>query len=83
MIKFKDILTEAKIIDYSKASPRIIVGRKTNLIRDMQDRYVFKEDGDNIHFFNNGKHFATLFDKGTPYQLIKHDGSLDEYGWIK
>jgi hypothetical protein len=73
-----------KILDYSNTGNKILVGLKTNLLKDMKDRYDFQEDGDNIHFFNEkGHHFGTLFDVGTRYQELKHDGSIDNYGWIK
>jgi hypothetical protein len=73
-----------KIIDYSDSKNKIIVGLKTNLLSDMLDRYESQEDGNNIHFFDDsGKHFGTLFDKGTSYQMLLHDGSLDDKGWRK
>jgi hypothetical protein len=73
-----------KIIDYSNAKAKILVGLKTNLLRDMKDRYDFKEDGDNIYFFNDKRHhFGTLFDVGTRYQELRNDGSIDDYGWMK
>ena len=49
----------------------------------MLDRYDYLSRGEEIYFFNNGKHFATLFDKGTKHQELKHDGTIDDYGWQK
>lgn len=72
-----------KIIDYSNSKNKILVGLKTNLLKDMLDRYEHEEDGDSIHFFNKGNHFATLFDRGTRYQELKHNGTVNAYGWIK
>lgn len=73
-----------KIIDYSDTKTKILVGLKTNLLRDMKERYDFQEDGDSIYFFNKkGHHFGTLFDVGTRYQELKHDGSINDYGWLK
>lgn len=72
-----------KIIDYSNSKNKILVGLKTNLLRNMLDRYEHEEDDDSVYFFNKGNHFATLFDRGTRYQVIQHDGKLNDYGWIK
>jgi hypothetical protein len=73
-----------KIVDYSNSRNKILVGLKTNLLKDMLDRYDYEEDGDSVYFFDNkGNHFATLFDKGTRYQELKHNGTVSEYGWIK
>jgi len=73
-----------KIIDYSNSKNKILVGLKTNLLKDMLDRYTHDEDGDSVHFFDKkGNHFATLFDRGTRYQELKHNGTVSEYGWIK
>jgi hypothetical protein len=83
---FETFINESKksIIDYSKSKSKILVGLKTNLLKDMKDRYEFQKDGSNIHFFNDkGHHFGTLFDVGTRYQELMHDGSIDNYGWIK
>jgi hypothetical protein len=72
------------IVDYSNSKNKILVGLKSNLLRDMLDRYDYEEDGDSVYFFDNkGNHFATLFDRGTRYQELKHNGTLSEYGWIK
>lgn len=82
---FTSFVNESKkiIIDYSNSKNKIIVGLKTNLLQDMMDRYEYIEDGDTIHFFDkNGKHFGTLFDKGTRYQMLLHDGKLDDKGWL-
>jgi hypothetical protein len=83
---FESFLNEGnkKIVNYSDSKNKIIVGLKSNLLPDMLDRYESQEDGDNIHFFDDsGKHFGTLFDKGTRYQMLLHDGSLDDKGWRK
>ncbi len=69
---FESFLNEAKKMnDYENSRNIILVGLKTNLLRDMLDRYEHEEDGDSIHFFDKkGNHFATLFDRGTRYQEI-------------
>lgn len=69
--------------DFSGSKDKILVGLKTNLLKDMLDRYESMSRGEEIHFFNKGKHFGTLFDKGTRFQELRHDGSLDDKGWIK
>lgn len=68
------------IIDYYKSKNKILVGMKTNLLTDMKRRYDFEVSGDEIYFFDNGFHFGTLYKEGRFYEL-KHDGTLDEYGW--
>lgn len=86
MHTFASFINESKMVitDYSDSKNKIIVGLKTNLLKDMMDRYAYREDGDSIHFFNNkDKHFATLFDRGTQYQVLHHDGSINDYGWLK
>jgi hypothetical protein len=83
---FSEFLVESngKIIDYDSSKDKILVGLKTNLLNDMKDRYEHKLDNDKIYFFNKkGKHFGTLFDLGTRFQELKHDGSLDDKGWLK
>ena len=83
---YEDFLNEAKqsIEDYSNSKSKILVGLKTDLLRNMKERYDHKEDGDSIYFFNkDGKHFGTLFDLGSRYQELRHDGSLDDKGWLK
>lgn len=82
---FIQFVNESKrsIIDYSTSNNKIIVGLKTNLLSDMKDRYEYTQDGNNIHFFNKkGNHFATLFDVGTRHQMLHHDGSLNDKGWL-
>jgi len=69
-----------KIVDYSKAKTKILVGRKTNLLTYMKGKYDYKQDGDTMYFFNKGNHFGTLFDLGTVYQELRHDGSIDDKG---
>ena len=76
-------LHESLIKDYSNSRNKILVGLKTNLLKDMKDRYEYKEDGKNIHFFNKGNHIATLFDVGTRYQELRHNGTINDYGYIK
>jgi hypothetical protein len=50
----------------------------------MKERYESKEDGDNIYFFDkSGNHFGTLFDLGSRYQELRHNGDLDDYGYLK
>jgi len=70
------------IIDYYKSKNIILLGMKTNLLPDMKRRYDFEVNGDEIYFFDKGFHFGTLFKEGRFYEL-KHDGTLDEYGWRK
>ena len=79
------LLNESKKkIDYSYSKNKILVGLKTNLLSDMKDRYKYDEDGDKIHFFNDkGEHFGTLFDKGSRYQELRHNGKLNDLGWLK
>jgi len=82
---FESFLNEAKKkkTDYSSSKNIILVGLKTNLLKDMRDRYDHEEDGDNIHFFtNNGEHFGTLFDVGTRYQELRHNGKINDKGWL-
>jgi hypothetical protein len=83
---FEKFINESKreTVDYSNSKNKILVGLKTNLLKDMKDRYEYIEDGDKIHFFDvNGNHFGTLFDVGTRYQQLQHNGKLDNYGWLK
>jgi hypothetical protein len=74
-------VNEASLVDYSKSRNKILVGLKTNLLRNMKDRYESKEDGENLHFFDKGKHIGTLFDLGSRFQELRHDGSLDDKGY--
>jgi hypothetical protein len=75
---------EKQKIDYSDSKNKIIVGLKTNLLSDMKDRYKYDEVDDKIHFFNDkGEHFGTLFDKGSRYQELRHNGKLNDKGWLK
>lgn|SRR5574343_172135 len=68
------------IIDYYNSKNMILVGMKTNLLSDMESRYEFKVSGNEIYFFDKGFHFGTLYKEGSFY-VLKHDGTLDEYGW--
>lgn len=84
--QFDRFINELKksLIDYSDSRNKILVGLKTNLLRDMKERYDHKEDGDTIYFFDSdGKHFGTLFDMGTRYQELRHNGKLNDKGWLK
>jgi hypothetical protein len=81
--KFVDESTH-KTVDYNDSKNKILVGLKTDLLRNMKDRYEYKEDRDNIHFFDkSGNHFGTLFDIGSRYQELRHNGKLDDYGYLK
>jgi hypothetical protein len=77
----KESLNEDSLVDYSKSKSKILVGLKTNLLKDMKDRYDFEEDNDNIHFFDKGNHIGTLFDVGSRFQELRHDGSIDDKGY--
>jgi hypothetical protein len=82
----KEAMDEAKqsIVDYSNSKNKILVGLKTDLLRNMKERYEYKEDGDSIYFFDKeGNHFGTLFDLGTRYQELLHNGTIDDKGWLK
>ena len=70
--------------DYEKSRDKILVGLKTNLLSDMKDRYEYDQEGDKIHFFDNkGEHFGTLFNVGSRYQELRHNGKLNDKGWLK
>ena len=81
---FESFLNESKKMnDYEKSRDKILVGLKSNLLRDMLDRYDHEEAGDSIHFFDKkGNHFATLFDRGTRYQELRHNGTINDKGWL-
>jgi hypothetical protein len=57
-----------------------LVGKKTNLLSDMKERYEYDINGDEIYFFDDGYHFGTLYKEGRFLEL-RHDGSINEYGW--
>jgi hypothetical protein len=77
-------INESKNIDFKNSKNKILVGLKTNLLKDMMDRYEHVIDGDMIHFFDTkGVHFGTLFDLETRYQELRHDGRLDDKGWLR
>jgi hypothetical protein len=83
---YEQFINEAKqsIVDYSNSKNKILVGLKTDLLRNMKERYDYKEDGDSIYFFDkDGNHFGTLFDLGTRYQELLHNGTIDDKGWLK
>ena len=65
--------------DYYYSDNIILVGSKTNLLRDMQERYQTETFGDEIYYYDNGYHFGTLYKEGRFLEL-RHDGSLDENG---
>jgi predicted ABC-type ATPase len=76
-------MEQGGIIDYEKSRSKILVGLKTNLLKNMKERYKFIEDENNIYFFDeNNNHFGTLFDKGTRFQELRNNGNLTEYGWL-
>lgn len=83
---YKEFLNETfgikDTIDYSNSKNIILVGRKTNLLDNMYDRYIHTVNGGETYFFSKGKHFATLYDDQR-FPEIRHDGSLDDKGWIK
>jgi len=80
----REFLNENKnnIKDYYNSKNIILVGKKTNLLSDMKERYEYDINGDEIYFFDDGYHFGTLYKEGRFLEL-KHDGSLNEYGWRK
>lgn len=75
-----------KIVDYSNSKYKIIVvlddtikkmkHRWQPTIKNMKHRWQTIEKGDKTYYFDNGEHFATLYDNKT----IKHDGTLDVTG---
>lgn len=71
-----------KIVDYSNSKNKILVGRKTNLLKDMAEKYQTEVSGDETYYFDKGEHFATLFEDPR-FPEIRHDGTLDTYGWRK
>ena len=80
--KFEHFLNEnnSNIEDYCNSRNIILVGTKTNLISNMKERYDYEENEDMIYFFDNNYHFGTLYKSGRFLEL-RHDGSLDDYGW--
>jgi len=78
----REFLNENKnnIKDYYNSTNIILVGEKTNLLSDMKERYEYDINGDEIYFFDDGYHFGTLYKKGRFLEL-RHDGSINEYGW--
>jgi len=78
----REFLNENKnnIKDYYNSKNIILVGKKTNFLSDMKERYEYDINGDEIYFFDDGYHFGTLYKEGRFLEL-KHDGSLNEYGW--
>lgn len=75
---FECFLNESKknIKDFKNSKNRFLVGLKSGLLKDLK-MYDYEEDGDEIHFFDKGgDHFATLFNKGSSYQELRHDGSV-------
>ena len=84
----EEVLNEnnPKIIDYHNSKNKILVGKNTNLLRVMKERYEYASrvfgNTDEIYFFDKGYHFGTLFKEGSFLEL-KHDGSLNDLGWRK
>ncbi len=84
----REVLNEdnPKIIDYYNSKNKILVGKNTNLLRVMKERYEYASrvfgNTDEIYFFDKRYHFATLFKEGSVLEL-KHDGSLNDLGWRK
>jgi hypothetical protein len=78
----REFLNENKnnIKDYYNSTNIILVGKKTNLLSDMKERYEYDINGDEIYFFEDGYHFGTLYKEGRFLEL-RHDGSINEYGW--
>jgi|694.fasta_scaffold101610_2 hypothetical protein len=78
----REFLNENKnnIKDYYNSTNIILVGKKTNLLSDMKERYEYDINGDEIYFFDDGYHFGTLYKEGRFLEL-RHDGSINEYGW--
>lgn len=76
-----NLISDIKIgkFDYYYSDKIILVGTKTNLLRDMQERYQTETFGDETYYYDNGYHFATLYKEGKFLEL-RHDGSLDENG---
>lgn len=81
---YEEFLNESlgKIVDFSKSKNIILVGKKTNLLSDMSDRYIHTIQGDETYYFSKGEHFATLFDDDS-FAEIRHDGTLNDKGWRK
>jgi hypothetical protein len=65
--------------DYYYSGKVISVGSKTNLLKDMEERYQTEEFFGEIYYYDNGYHFGTLYKQGSFLEL-RHDGSLDENG---
>jgi len=84
-----NLISDIKIgkFDYYYSSQVILVGTvfnqhswiKTNLLRDMQERYQTEEFCGEIYYYDNGYHFGTLYKEGKFLEL-RHDGSLDQNG---
>jgi len=76
-----NLISDIKIgkFDYYYSGKVILVGTKTNLLRDMQERYQTETFGDETYYYDNGYHFATLYKQGKFLEL-RHDGSLDQNG---
>lgn len=73
--------SSTKINDYSNSKYKILVGRKTNLLKNMKERYETKSsDNGDIHYIDKGHHFATLEDHAG-HLVMMHDGSLNDYGY--
>jgi hypothetical protein len=66
-------------VDYHNYKNIIIVGSKTNFLKHMLNKYDHIKGNNEVYFFDNGHHFATLYVMGR-FMEMRHDGSLDEYG---
>jgi hypothetical protein len=66
--------------DYYYSGKVILVGSKTNFLKDMKkEGYQTEEFFGEIYYYDNGYHFGTLYKQGSFLEL-RHDGSLDENG---
>jgi hypothetical protein len=76
-----DFISDLKVgkFDYYFSRNMILVGSKTNLLKNMEERYQTEEFFGEIYYYDNGYHFGTLYKEGRFLEL-RHDGSLDENG---
>jgi len=66
-------------VDYHNYKNMILVGSKTNFLKHMLNKYDHIKGNNEVYFFDNDHHFATLYGMGR-FMEMRHDGSLDEYG---
>lgn len=71
--------TGIDFVDYYKSKKNILVGSKTNFIKDILNRYDHIKGERKIYFFDNGYHFGTLYIFGS-FMEFRHDGSVDING---